>query len=210
MDRDDLSRGSIGEFADQEFINLLQVFEDSDQVDSHHNCKLTELFEAKETSDGEVVYYLYSMHREKSDYYVYSGTDDTVTDDAGIEYEPNYGVDYELKKTILGAIQFFYDEDLWRGTAEQYNGRIDFDSDVLTLLYSEDEFQSLIEAVGTEYMKPKPRQLAITLEIPRDSDLEVVEETRDIAIELSRFFDSRISEETGAESFRRFADDAVN
>lgn len=173
-------------------------------------CELTELFEAKESSDGEVLYYLYSMHREKSDYYVYSKTEDTVTDDAGIEKEPNYAVDYELKKTILGAIQFFYDDDLWRGTAEQYNGQIDFNPDVLNLLYSEDEFQSLIKAVGTEYMKPKPKQLAITLEIPRDSDLEVVEETLDIAIELSRFFNSRISEETGAESFHRFVDDAVN
>jgi len=176
MDEDDLedldSRGD--EFADPDFIDVLQVFEQSDLVESHHNCDISELFESKDNFEGQVVYY-------------------AVSDNNG---------------DIIGSIQFFYNEWLWRGFADEYKGQIDFDSGLLEVLYSEEEFKSLVEAVGTEYMMAASEERSIILKIPGEPDLEDIQEMLHKFVELSGFFHSRISNEKGSESFRKFTDEA--
>jgi len=51
MDKDELEdlASGIDEFADQDFTDLLRVFEDSELVEPHHNCGVSELFESKES-----------------------------------------------------------------------------------------------------------------------------------------------------------------
>ena len=172
MDPDDIEDLAAGrdEFADSDFIDMLHIFEHSELVDPHHNCGVAELFESKDSFEGQVIYYVRSSSDEK----------------------------------IIGSIQFFYNEWLWRGFAEEYRGQIDFESSLLEVLYSEEEFKSLVDAVGTEYMVGVPDERVVVLEIPGEHDLEEIKETLQRVIELSEFFHSRVSKETGPESFRKF------
>jgi len=175
MDEDELEDLASGrdDFADSDFIAILQVFEGSDLVDPHHNCGVSELFESKDSFEGQVIYYVRSGSGEK----------------------------------IIGSIQFFYNEWLWRGFAEEYKAQIDFETSLLEVLYSEEEFSSLVDATGTEYMVAVPEERAIVLEIPDEPDLEQVRETLQRSVEFSEFFHSRVSNETGPENFREFTED---
>ena len=175
MERDDLSEdlaSGSDEFADPEFIQILEVFEDSELVESHHNCGLTDLFDSKDSFEGQVAYHAFS----------------------------------DNSSNIIGSIQFFYNEWLWRGFAEEYRGQIDFEPGLLRILYSEQEFKSFVEAVGTEYMEAAPEERSIVLEIPGEPDLEKIQDTLQKAVELSRFFNSRVSDKTGAQSFQEFTE----
>jgi len=110
-------------------------------------------------------------------------------------------------KEVIGSIQFFYNEWLWRGFAEEYKGQIDFDPALLEVLYSDEEFGSLIDAVGTEYMIAAPEEQSILLKIPGEPDLDKIREMLQRAVELSKFFSSRVSNDTSAESFQEFTED---
>lgn len=174
MDEDELEDLSSGrdDFEDSGFMAVLQVFEDSSLVDPHHNCGVSELFESKDSFEGQVIYYVRSGSGER----------------------------------IIGSIQFFYNEWLWRGFAEEYKGQIDFQTSLLEMLYSEQEFKSLVDTIGTEYMMAVLEERAIDLEIPGEPDIEVIKKTLQRFVELSEFFHSRVSNETGPESFRGFTE----
>jgi hypothetical protein len=66
MDRDDLSAESneaVG-VPDDDFIEVLTIFEESHWVEPHHNAELMELFRSRHFFDGEVPYYAVSDEGE--------------------------------------------------------------------------------------------------------------------------------------------------
>jgi len=62
MDRDDLSAESTEAVGvpDDDFIEVLTIFEESHWVEPHHNAELKELFRSRYFYDGEIVYYAVS------------------------------------------------------------------------------------------------------------------------------------------------------
>lgn len=62
MDRDDLSAESteaVG-IPDDDFIEVLTIFEESHWVEPHHKAELKEVFRSRHFYDGEIVYYAVS------------------------------------------------------------------------------------------------------------------------------------------------------
>lgn len=105
---------------------------------------------------------------------------------------------------IIGTIQVGYDLLAWRGFLNEIQVKIEFNTDLVELLYSDSEFQSLTEELGTEIMEASPKDHSIYLKITDDSLDEGIEKALQRAVELAEFFDSRISDEKDAEAFQEF------